>query len=444
MHQRESDLIEQLGDSWWHETTRLYAAQADASAVISACLAGGHPSVPRLTLAIECLEEAQEVQPRIRAEVDGILKQGVEDPDPGRRVATSQALLALRLRRMLRIDEDVYIDASCVSCGEYQLFLDERKQRGEFHQPDHWGQSRFPAGCGIDEVTGMRPSDAVAFCQWLTERDPEGWSYQLISESQIPVDETQVPRMTGYWYSSANGVQCLSVANPRVDLTFNRALGRPERTVPGLHLFGSRDDDEIDRIVNQASLIVQDNTSELSEPQLREFADALDQAVVSACAAAIGSTRKLEDGFGVVMKRALEFAKDRPLNIDQALALANEMSQDVERALFRSRAADHAHTRALDFACLLFKVATFRSEQPLSASLLLPSLLQAFFVLASLFSHAGAADTPGLEKKREHMIRACIHLFVDTAILEHRSTLSLDSFEAIRIAKIRKGRSRSL
>src|SRR5260370_5926960 len=132
-HQLENDLIQQLGDSWWHETTRLYAAQADASSIISACLADGHPAVPLLTLAIECMEEAREVQPSVRTQLQTILAQGVEDNDPARRRATAQALLSLRRRKMVRIDEDAYIDASLVTAAEYQLFLDERIPLSEYH-----------------------------------------------------------------------------------------------------------------------------------------------------------------------------------------------------------------------------------------------------------------------------------------------------------------------
>jgi predicted NACHT family NTPase len=57
----EKALVAQVDKSWWHETIRLYAAQADATPVVAACLASERPSVPALTLAIECLEEAQRV-----------------------------------------------------------------------------------------------------------------------------------------------------------------------------------------------------------------------------------------------------------------------------------------------------------------------------------------------------------------------------------------------
>ncbi|MGE0680724.1 MAG: NACHT domain-containing NTPase [Candidatus Binatia bacterium] len=63
----EKALVAQVNESWWHETIRLYAKQADATLVVAACLASERPSVPALTLAIECLEEAQRVDHTQRA-----------------------------------------------------------------------------------------------------------------------------------------------------------------------------------------------------------------------------------------------------------------------------------------------------------------------------------------------------------------------------------------
>ena len=42
-------------------TTQTDTAQADATNIIRACVVGKNPSIPALTLAMECLEEAREV-----------------------------------------------------------------------------------------------------------------------------------------------------------------------------------------------------------------------------------------------------------------------------------------------------------------------------------------------------------------------------------------------
>ncbi|MFN0112319.1 MAG: NACHT domain-containing protein [Blastocatellia bacterium] len=45
-----------VGNSWWHETLRLYAAKGNATPIVRACLDAGN--VAALTLAADCLEEA--------------------------------------------------------------------------------------------------------------------------------------------------------------------------------------------------------------------------------------------------------------------------------------------------------------------------------------------------------------------------------------------------
>ena len=77
----EQTLVAQVHNPWWHETIRLYCAQADASPIVAACLAADLPPVPALTLAIECVEEAKEVDPALRLRLEALLTEGVEGSD---------------------------------------------------------------------------------------------------------------------------------------------------------------------------------------------------------------------------------------------------------------------------------------------------------------------------------------------------------------------------
>ena len=182
----EGELTTRVAEPWWHETIRLYAAQTDASPVIAACLRDDPPALHALILAIECQEEARELQPDLRAKLDAMLNQGVEDPDPERRRLVAEVLLALRMRRMARVDEHTYVDNSLVTHAEYQLFLDEKRAIDEFYQPDHWQSDQFPSGKGRKPVVGVRPSDAVAFCKWLSQRDDGDWLYRLPEIQPVP------------------------------------------------------------------------------------------------------------------------------------------------------------------------------------------------------------------------------------------------------------------
>ncbi|MCA9998442.1 MAG: hypothetical protein KDE56_21920, partial [Anaerolineales bacterium] len=176
----EGALATQVGASWWHETIRLYAAQGDATAILAACLAEERPTVAALTLAIEVEEEAREVAPAVREQLRQVLEAWVEDEEPERRRLVAEALLVRRLKRMVPLDENRYIDGSLVTHAEYQLFLDEMREQEKFYQPDHWQTGQFAVGTGNLPVVGVRSGDAEAFVGWLNGRqEEEGWVFRV-------------------------------------------------------------------------------------------------------------------------------------------------------------------------------------------------------------------------------------------------------------------------
>jgi hypothetical protein len=85
---------------------------------------------------------------------------------------------------MQRIDENTYIDDSLVTCAEYQLFIDELREQGKYYQPDHWTSYQFPKGRAREPILGVRYSDAIAFCEWLTNRGDTDWEYRLPTEKE--------------------------------------------------------------------------------------------------------------------------------------------------------------------------------------------------------------------------------------------------------------------
>ena len=210
----EKALIRHVKDSWWHETIRLYAAQSDATNVVKACLSLKKPSVPALTLAMECLEEAREVKPELRSIFER-LTQSVEHERPDVRRLAAEVLLTLRLRRMVRVDEDKYFDSSPVTQAEYQLFLEEEAIFANYHVPEHWRRNRFPPGGGRSPVVGVRPAGAQAFCEWLTRRSATTeWYFRLphLTEleqiSQQSEARDQFLADMGYWYVNGRVPQC--------------------------------------------------------------------------------------------------------------------------------------------------------------------------------------------------------------------------------------------
>ena len=185
-HRLSDALIAHIENPWWHETIRLYAAQADATPVLAACLKDEPPTVTALALALEVEAEALEAAPHVRRRLRTLLEEGAESEDPERRRVVAEALLSRRLQHLVRLDEDRYVDPELITHIEYQLFLDEKRAQGEYRQPDHWQSYHFPPGEGLKPVLGVRPSDAEAFCQWLTERSGGLWRYRLPKPEETP------------------------------------------------------------------------------------------------------------------------------------------------------------------------------------------------------------------------------------------------------------------
>jgi hypothetical protein len=106
-----------------------------------------------------------------------------------------------------RIDENTYIDDTLVTCAEYQLFIDEMHEQGKYHQPDHWISYQFPDGHPKEPIFGVRPSDARAFCDWLTKREASTWLFRLPTfyearNYRLPVTTYSSP--FAYWLFDVN------------------------------------------------------------------------------------------------------------------------------------------------------------------------------------------------------------------------------------------------
>lgn len=75
---QENLLIENIKQSWWAETIRLYAAQSNASNLIRKVLAMPSPSVEEMALAYDCLEEGLSVNPDVRQQLEQRLNADLE------------------------------------------------------------------------------------------------------------------------------------------------------------------------------------------------------------------------------------------------------------------------------------------------------------------------------------------------------------------------------
>jgi hypothetical protein len=185
-----AELIKRVEDDWWHETIRLYVAESDATPILEVCLKLDPPGIQALILAIECVEEAQQIDECWRDELTRVLAGGTLENDARRRIC-GEALLALRLRKLVAIDTSRFLDTALITQAEYQLFLDQTRARGEYHEPQHWISDSFESGQGNLPVAGVRATDAEGFCHWLTERQNGGWAYRLPFASESEEEPTE-------------------------------------------------------------------------------------------------------------------------------------------------------------------------------------------------------------------------------------------------------------
>jgi hypothetical protein len=100
-----------------------------------------------------------------------------------------------------RIDDDIYIDDTLVTCAEYQLFIDEMREQGHYYQPDHWTSYQFPEGQARKPILGVRHSDAMAFCDWLMLQESTNRKYRLPTQDEGNKFSIKSSRQNplGYW-----------------------------------------------------------------------------------------------------------------------------------------------------------------------------------------------------------------------------------------------------
>ena len=150
-------LADNVSDPWWHETVLLYAAAADASPIVRACLESG--TIPALTLAFDCDEAGAEIDPELRQRLDRERGRAYEPdcpPEHRRLIAGAQA--ARLIRRTLITATGTRICARPVPADLYWIFLQDTRAP----QPDS------PCDPRADQpATGIWGTEARAFVTWL-------------------------------------------------------------------------------------------------------------------------------------------------------------------------------------------------------------------------------------------------------------------------------------
>jgi len=329
-----------------------------------------------VVLAIGCLNEAGAIQPVLRTRVGKLLLEEVEDTDPQRRRIVAEALVAQRLRRVVRVHERRYIDAALVTHAEYQLFLDEQSQRGRFYQPDHWTGTHFPTGQGRTPVVGVRPTDAEALCDWLTERD-RGGHYQVPFAEEGQTYTKAADSALGYWVRLAHGFTCEGITS--TDLTnIKMALAyRIADDFINLQMYAlltiltashAQARDLVSIRSNERDLIVEHDRArmlagdlDLVEPFFQALAGTLDHNSARELTFSLTNARNLARASAQDLASALEAASASAIAQGQEPTRAS--AQDQDRARLSARMSDRARASAIAHATTLVSTLTKSDAQ---------------------------------------------------------------------------------
>ncbi|MCB9423337.1 MAG: NACHT domain-containing protein [Ardenticatenaceae bacterium] len=470
----EDELVKHVQDSWWHETIRLYAAQSDATNVVKACLSLKQPSVVALTLAMECLEEAREVKPELRS-IFNRIAQSVEHERPDVRRLAAEVLLTLRLRRLVRVDEDKYIDSSPVTHAEYQLFLEEESVYANYHVPEHWKTEQFPKGDGRSPVVGVRPAGAEAFCEWLTRRDAgTQWRFRLpFAEELESITQQSQARghqmeEMGFWYRSGHDYKCngFSLADAAKLQTMQRLLDQritydwalEERVKDAAPALNRARELILSRAAKRRFTLFdlgRSHDSELYEtfPDLRRAqeqmggaqAHQLDQFLSSAVDRAerlnVAEAKVFNLNYGIELIKALEKELAVVDNSDKAKDIIRQLDRNFQYALNLTRkqqvvmnpelirALNNARNRAREAGNLLDRQIIGARTRTRS------QLIQQ--IVALLRTGNGKAASPSDTEADKRRLAVYIDIYLDFALLEERVGQRLPVFEGIFLVRER-------
>ena len=197
-------LLEHLRTPWWRETIRLYCAIADATSVIEACL--DHTDDPTmLALAVQCMEESQEVAERVRSEVETRISPADARDDIVRRSAAARARLQLRFAKGVPLSTAWPADDP-ITWLEYQYFIDSVMAENCV-VPDHWHEHRYPVGQENEPAVGLRFEDALSFCEWLGAELESAQRFRLVGTTEIESQSGRGGSGAGYsfWTNSPTG-----------------------------------------------------------------------------------------------------------------------------------------------------------------------------------------------------------------------------------------------
>jgi hypothetical protein len=303
-------------DSWWREVTLLYVAHADAGPIVEACLA--RETIRALTLAFECTDQAIELAPQLRQQLDNLVADGSNaSSDPALLRLTAGITVTRHLRDRVGVAPDAYICIRPITERIYRIFLEHTKASRKDRVPD-WPE--LDDSIVDNEIAlGMRGLDALAFIAWVNDLTDAEPMYRL--PTRLEVDDFATRRLTdaaryGIWVTAGT-----------------------DRAIPELWMQSGIDHPHaIREEMLQGYLSMDIHVSSLPLFLLQIRARAFVSALIRIC----DRTRDLGRDLARDFTRARDAAYARVGNLDPAL------DSVFDRALRRAHDLDLALGRALD------------------------------------------------------------------------------------------------
>jgi NACHT domain-containing protein len=240
-----ADLLPTMVDNpWWRETILLWAANADASAVVEACLDSG--SVESLALAFDCADEAREVDAELLERLDALLYSEPPSGDPADRDVHRKLLAAVRASRALRhtvtLANGAVICASPVPKSLYQLYAEwDRKVNTVAPRSGARSQGTQRRSAGLDaagEAVGVPAVQVEKLVTWVNGLFEDGTVYRLPTRRELadPMTEVVVDlTRRSIWFQDpvADSPALATVGDDDDDDEDERSYSGPRLYVPG-------------------------------------------------------------------------------------------------------------------------------------------------------------------------------------------------------------------
>jgi hypothetical protein len=173
-HQLNDVLASSVNDDWWRETTLLYAAHADPSTIVEACL--DSRTTQALALAFDCADAAAELAPETARRLEHLRRRALQRSTRSSARRLMAAVTATRLlSESVRLGNDTLLCARPVSQEVYQLFIEDTGRRVG---PPLLEGSPDAAAVGIPQ------QDVAPFLEWLNGLLEGAAAYRLPTPSE--------------------------------------------------------------------------------------------------------------------------------------------------------------------------------------------------------------------------------------------------------------------